>query len=66
MRSNAEIGSVLQKMLPKAPESDFLVSPGDVKEVRSCLKVIFPMKPTNHFTNFSASTKQPFLAAVKT
>ena len=24
------------KMLPKAPESDFLVSPGDVKEVRRC------------------------------
>ena len=25
------------KMLPKAPESDFLVSPGDVKEVRRCV-----------------------------
>ena len=26
-----------KKMLPKAPESDFLVSPGDVKEVRRCV-----------------------------
>ena len=25
------------KMLPKAPESDFLVSPGDIKEVRRCM-----------------------------
>ena len=25
------------KMLPKAPESDFLVSPGDIKEVRRCV-----------------------------
>ena len=25
------------KMLPKAPESDFLVSPGDVKEIRRCM-----------------------------
>ena len=25
------------KMLPKAPESDFLVSPGDVTEVRRCV-----------------------------
>ena len=25
------------KMLPKAPESDFLVSSGDVKEVRRCV-----------------------------
>ena len=25
------------KLLPKAPESDFLVSPGDVKEVRRCV-----------------------------
>ena len=25
------------KMLPKAPKSDFLVSPGDVKEVRRCM-----------------------------
>ena len=25
------------KMLPKAPESDFLVSPGDFKEVRRCM-----------------------------
>ena len=24
-------------MLPKPPESDFLVSPGDVKEVRKCM-----------------------------
>ena len=24
-------------MLPKAPESDFLVSPGDIKEVRRCV-----------------------------
>ena len=24
-------------MLPKAPESDFLVSPGDIKEVRRCM-----------------------------
>ena len=26
------------KMLPKAPDSDFLVSPGDVKEVRKCVQ----------------------------
>ena len=26
-----------RKMLPKAPESVFLVSPGDVKEVRRCM-----------------------------
>ena len=25
------------KMLPKAPKSDFLVSPGDIKEVRRCM-----------------------------
>ena len=25
------------KMLPKAPESDFLLSPGNVKEVRRCV-----------------------------
>ena len=25
------------KMLPKAPKSDFLVSPGDIKEVRGCV-----------------------------
>ena len=25
------------KILPKAPESDFLVSPGDIKEVRRCV-----------------------------
>ena len=25
------------KMLPKAPKSDFLVSPGDIKEVRRCV-----------------------------
>ena len=25
------------KMLPKAPESDFLVSPGDIKEVKRCV-----------------------------
>ena len=25
------------KMLPKAPKSDFLVSPGDIKEVRRCI-----------------------------
>ena len=25
------------KMLPKAPKSDFLVSPGDVKNVRQCM-----------------------------
>ena len=51
------------KMLPKAPESDFLVSLGDVKEVRRCiycLKVIFLIKPTNHFANFSTNIKQPF------
>ena len=26
-----------RKMLPKAPESDFLVSPGDIKEVHTCI-----------------------------
>ena len=25
------------KMVPKAPKSDFLVSPGDIKEVRRCM-----------------------------
>ena len=33
------------KMLPKAPESDFLVSPGDIKEVRRC------MLPESDITN---------------
>ena len=28
------------KMLPKAPESDFLVSPGDIKEMRRCTELI--------------------------
>ena len=43
---SVEIGSALQrcrnwkcptKMLSKAPESDFLVSPGNIKEVRRCM-----------------------------
>ena len=33
------------KMLPKAPESDFLASPGDIKEVRRC------MLPESDITN---------------
>ena len=58
----------LTKMLPKAPKSDFLVSPGDIKEVRRYMlpKVIFLMKPMKHFANSSTSTKQPFQTAVRT
>ena len=39
------------KMLPKAPNSDFLVSPGDIKEVRRC---VLPV------SNISDETRKSF------
>ena len=42
-------------MLPKIPDSDFMVSPGDVKEIRKCV-----------LASFLTSIKQPSLLAVRT
>ena len=56
------------KMPPKAPQSDFLVSPGNIKEVGDtcCKKVISLMKFTNPFANFSTNIRQPFPPIVRT
>ena len=56
------------KMLPKAPESDFLVSPGDIKEVRKCvlLRVTCLIKLMNPFAIFSTNTRQPSPPVVRT
>ena len=56
------------KMLLKAPKSDFLVSPGDIKEVRRCMcqKVISLTKLKNPFTNFSTNIRQPSLPVGRT
>ena len=47
---NAEIGSVLQRCSQKAPESEFLVAPGDIKEVRRC---VLPESDITNKTNES-------------
>ena len=57
------------KMLPKAPESDFLVSPGDIKEVRRCMlpeSDITNETCMNPFANFSTNIRQPFPPVVRT
>ena len=57
------------KMLLKAPKSDFLVSPGDIKEVRRCVlpeSNITDKTHANPFANFSTNIRQPSLPVVRT
>ena len=50
------------KCFQKLLKMIFLVSPGDVKEVRRCLlpESDISNKTTKHFANFSTKIKQPF------
>ena len=57
-----------RKMLPKAPESDFLVSPGDVKEVRRCMlpESYISNKTHESFHQLLDNIRQPFPPVVRT